>query len=478
MSRVALRLIACAALGAAPGCSNQADPRPQLVVIIDTNLPVAGLELSDPTISHSATIDTVRVDVIDSQGQPFDYRDFVAPDPADWPLSFGVVPESLQPGSAARLRIRGFRGALATPGSLQGVATLEPLPELAMDRLIDIVMPASGVDRVLVLLDGDCLGIPATFLPNLTTCVDGSSPAAQPSDGLVHGSDPAAPTQVGTWWRSRQVPCTGPQHPNAVCIPGGFSVLGDPELVGIGNGVNALDPVPLRPVHLSPFWMDRNEVTVGTYRKLVGSLQQPAPIAATPTDEFLKWCTWLSPDNAVNDSLALNCIAWASAQEVCKHQGGDLPTEAQWEHAARGRGQERPYPWGTSGSSCCAASVGRSPSMAACPGLGPEPVGSHPSTPQCGNIGDTSRDDVVDLAGSMSEMVRDGFLRYDHPCWAAAGILQDPMCSDLQVTSLHIQRGGNWSAGPANAHSAMRNSVSAQGTIAAGFRCVYLDGAP
>src|SRR5262249_517729 len=142
------------------------------------------------------------------------------------------------------------------------------------------------------------------------------------------------------------------------------------------------------------------------------------------------------PDLDTNDALPVNCITWEAARRACQLASGDLPSEAQWEHAARGRGQARTFPWGDSPPDCGTASYARQAygvigAGVLCPGIGPEPIGSHPASPDCEQTGDVSRDGVLDLAGSMTEATRDRALRW---CWR--GIGTDPVC-ETPATAEH-----------------------------------------
>ena len=54
--------------------------------------------------------------------------------------------------------------------------------------------------------------------------------------------------------------------------------------------------------------------------------------------------TWT--DNAdANETLPMNCIDWYESFASCVWDGGRLPTEAEWNYAAAGGSEERPYPW-------------------------------------------------------------------------------------------------------------------------------------
>ena len=469
LRRPALAFLAAAALCA---CSDIAPPRPQILLVLDTDLPLVGQLSGLPAASHDAAIDTLRVDAIDADGKVFDYRILTVPDARDWPVSMGVT-------GRVRLRIRAFRAMRASPEQVQGSAALAPPVALAVDRLVDLEPDPSSVKALRVLLTGDCLGVPPGFLAPARTCVDAAHREASPSDALqpVDGARLPA-SEAGSWEGARERACTVAAGDGRVCVPGGFSILGEPALSGVMD-YSTLDSVPLRPVRISPFLIDTAEFTVGRFRALVqqGLIDQGLfPLLPGAPGTADAWCAWRGVEDGVNDALPLNCVTAQAARKACEVAGGSLPTEAQWEHAARGRGQGRSYPWGGEPTRCCASSVSRF-SVAGvpveCEGSGPEPVGSHLRSESCGGLGDVSRDGVLDLGGSVGELVRDKFRRFDDPCWTSTGVPLDPVCEDDTATTF-VSRGGNWSAGRGNALSAFRFSF--QVGPGNGFRCVYPGG--
>ena len=176
-------------------CSGAAPPRPQLVIVVDTNLPTVDYAVEHPDrVSFDAAIDTLRVDAISDRGEPFDYRDFTAPDPRDWPISFGIATPAGEVGKPIYFRVRAFRGKFASSGVLHGASTLEPKPEVTVDRLVQISSPEEGVQTVLIVLDGDCLGTPSKYVQPWTTCVDVAHRNATPSDGITTIADRSAAT--------------------------------------------------------------------------------------------------------------------------------------------------------------------------------------------------------------------------------------------------------------------------------------------
>jgi formylglycine-generating enzyme required for sulfatase activity len=459
----------------------------QLLVVVDTDAPLGAQLIADSTIAPEAAVDTISIDEYDETWTQVCIDDvnctasYVLPEPSLWPFSFGV-PTPKGGSTLLHLRIRAFRGAIASPGfeSVDGgsFSTLDPPPQQTIERLVELTLPTSGETVVSVLLSADCLARPASFV-DLTTCIDGSTFQGAPAAGVVQlaAAPPLGSTQAGSWSRAHEVLCTGgaPAGVDAVCIPGGFSYIGETDLAGEDQQSDAAAAPPM-PVWVHPFWMDRTEVTVGRFRALVNKGLQITtgtdPIPPDTTNDQTRECKWLGSTNVANDDYPVNCVTWGLARRACMMSGGDLPAEAQWEHAARGRGQERLYPWGNQAPSCCTTAAGLGTE---CKGTanGPQKVGSYLG-PACDGVGDVSRDKVLDLGGNLGEFCADTLVDYGEGCWSAAGIFSDAPCADTTMDA-HAARGGNWNSGSANTRSAFRHSDT-QGQLY-GFRCVYPDGA-
>jgi len=451
-------------------CSSEGDPRAQLLIVVDTDAPVVGQLPGSPTLSGDAAIDSLRVDFLGDQGAAYASQTFVAPEVLDWPISFGVVtPEGLA-DEPALIRLRAFRGVLADVEQIGDDTELRPRAETAIDRLVAIPLAEDGVQGYRVTLSLECFGRSARFLP-LSTCIDAAQLTADPSEGLEPQGE-IRRTRAGTAELAQAVQCSAAPMENRICISGGFTLLGDLLIVGVADLLFA-DSVPLRPVHLSPFWLDRTEVTVGRYRTIHSQLQGTPPALPDANNWQLSDCTWRGPDDNSNDAMPLNCVNWDTAREICQLLGGDLPTEAQWEHAASGRGQGRRFSWGDQPASCCVASLARGTQ---CPDEGPEPSGSHPPE-SCNGLGDVSRDGVVDLGGSLAEFQRDSFRPYDDDeCWAIDGIAFDPYCQ-VGDSSTFAVRGGNYQSGLGTALAALRMKYTQPSVNHThGFRCATGDG--
>jgi serine/threonine-protein kinase len=159
---------------------------------------------------------------------------------------------------------------------------------------------------------------------------------------------------------------------------------------------------PGHEVELGAFHIDRLEVTTAAYGRCVESgacttthLEhvQPlvgAPFVASPA------CNWGKPDRG---SLPMNCVDHAQAEAYCAFAHKRLPTEAEWEKAARG-GDRRAYPWGADAPSC---------SVTVMSGLGGGGCGRQQSWPAGAQGADKSPLGVLDLGGNVREWVADWY---------------------------------------------------------------------
>lgn len=99
------------------------------------------------------------------------------------------------------------------------------------------------------------------------------------------------------------------------------------------------DEQPVHLVTIPTFEMSRSEVTVGQYKKCVDANACSRPIGKD------KDCTWNIPGR---QDYPVNCVDWNQANDYATWANARLPTEAEWEYAARSRGKELRYPWGDS----------------------------------------------------------------------------------------------------------------------------------
>jgi formylglycine-generating enzyme required for sulfatase activity len=121
-----------------------------------------------------------------------------------------------------------------------------------------------------------------------------------------------------------------------VLIPSGEFLMG-----GTDDGISSDDERPQRMVFVGAFWMDRYEVTNARYKQFVDATDHPAP--ANPNPDFTLWFHGgFFP--GIEEHPVVN-IDWQDALAYCQWISKRLPTEAEWEKAARGTDGRR-YPWG------------------------------------------------------------------------------------------------------------------------------------
>jgi len=208
------------------------------------------------------------------------------------------------------------------------------------------------------------------------------------------------------YWRAKD-------NAGVVMIPAGEFLMGSPEGVGEAN------EQPQHRVYLADFLIDKTEVSWRQFHKYAEDTKSPLPI--TPL--------WGTPDD-----YPASFIAWREAQDFCEWAGGRLPTEAEWEKAARGTDGRR-YPWGDEWDArrCNAISGGRHR---------PETVAS---LPDCLSVYG-----VLDMSGNMWEWIAD-YYQADYYGVSPPSHPKGPETGDYRVV-----RGGGWMTQPVWLRTAYR----------------------
>ncbi len=143
---------------------------------------------------------------------------------------------------------------------------------------------------------------------------------------------------AGTWNRNDLSPMA--------LVPAGWFIRGGKGPRYCDWGVHE-DSAPAQRIYLDSFYMDLHEVTVAQYRRCVDTGACAAPIsgqACGPSD----FCNWGVKGR---DRHPVNGVTWLQARAYCTWAGKRLPTESEWEKAARGT-DGRLYPWGNEQPSC------------------------------------------------------------------------------------------------------------------------------
>ncbi len=257
--------------------------------------------------------------------------------------------------------------------------------------------------------------------------------------------------------------------PQMITLPAGLFRMGD-----IGGGGQS-DERPVHEVRIRSFRLGRHEVTIGEFRRFVtatsfltdaerstghdGCVGRQARDGA-PWEEGRGWIhglTWRSPGYPVTDQHPVACVSWNDVQSYLvwlnRNTGRHfrLPTEAEWEYAARARSQTI-YPWGSSPDEGCKEANGRD--LTPWPDGGawdtrmncndgqfwPAPVGSYAA----------NRFGLTEMIGNLSEWTQD----CQHDSYVAA-----PADGSAWLNgdcSARVVRGGTFVYGPAGLRSANR----------------------
>jgi serine/threonine-protein kinase len=198
------------------------------------------------------------------------------------------------------------------------------------------------------------------------------------------------------------------------------------------------DEAPAHVVTLRAFSLDLTEVTQGQYAACVNS---------ACTVPAANW------DPVAKGTFPVVNVTWDQAVAYCTWAGGRLPTEAEWEKAARGA-DGGTFPWGNGAASCALANTFGCGNVT-------EAVGAHPTG--------ASPYGALDLAGNVWEWVADW---YDASFYASAPSV-DPTGPTTGTT--RVYRGGSAGNDASLARASNRASTynPAVGGSGLGFRCAY-----
>jgi formylglycine-generating enzyme required for sulfatase activity len=451
MSRAFVSLCMLSAIGLL-ACRREADPRPQWLVTIATDAPV-------PQFGERLLVEILGPEGAEPlRGCNGCRRQFGVGERSAWPVVFAVVPEQQV---ALRLRARLFRTRDVAPDGLPGsdgqvdvVASLPPRTPTAIEQLA-LELPMA------------CFGATASPAEHLTCVRNADEPLAR--EPVLEPRMGYQPLHPGDWQPASISPCSGEIPEDMVCIPGGAFLFGSFEKLPLPPSAAV---GPERMVALGPFAIDKDELTVGRLRAMVGSLSsQPLTKHADPSDPR-HYCTYLGPQDGTNDLLPVNCVSQPLAAQVCAVQGKRLLTEAEWEYAAGNTTSETQYPWGDDPDTCRHAVVGRAPfdqlvgsSVSDCRvvdgavlAIGPI-VGRHPR--------DVTKLGVYNLGGNLAEWVADRFVPRGSGCWAANKLYLAPTCSD---GGNFVTKGGDWSGMGLWSRSVFRDAAGGP-IVRVGIRC-------
>lgn len=260
---------------------------------------------------------------------------------------------------------------------------------------------------------------------------------------------PPARAKVGDTWISKADGMT------LVYIPAGKFFRGALEYDEQSNP----DEFPLREIDLDAYWIDQTEVTNAMFADFLTA-------NGVDTAGGKPWYEVDSPDALISvqgpkwvvepgyENHPVVEVTWEAAKAYCEWVGRRLPTEAEWEKAARGA-EGQIYPWGDNAPNCGLVNFWDGNKVCA---DGSAPVGSFPAG--------VSPYGALDMSGNVWEWTADW---YDENYYQASPI-ENPM--GPASGSSKVFRGGAWESGPRNLRASDRNNDQTNASrYRLGFRC-------
>jgi formylglycine-generating enzyme required for sulfatase activity len=308
---------------------------------------------------------------------------------------------------------------------VSSTAQAAPAPRRASPRrgllAVALLVPAAGIAIAFAV------GWPASSGPGGAASAASSAESAAPVSApeIAPASAPASPDPEP----SAAADASGDCPEGMIFIPGGSFTMGSNDYA---------DEKPVHEVKVASFCLDATEVTAAAYAECVKKR------VCRPAEAKGPACNGARADRKDHP---INCVDFGRADIYCRAQKKRLPTEEQWEYAARGGSERRTFPWGE-----------KEPLKQLCwnqwdgtSALGTCPVGTH--------VESDARFGVHDLAGNVWEWT---------DTWH---------CLDYTKKScpkkVHVVRGGSWSVGLAPfVRGAFRGGpAQASGGDDVGFRC-------
>ncbi len=267
------------------------------------------------------------------------------------------------------------------------------------------------------------------------SCDDGAggSNEKDPDGGGSPETEGGDDSEVGEW----------------AALPGGAYAMGD-------SSSGYTDEVPVHMVTLAPFEMMRSEVTAAMFARCVADGGCSTESYGTTAGRAA-----CNIDVSERQEHPMNCVQWDGAMAYCEWVGGRLPSEAEWEYAARSGGKEQQYPWGDE-SATCERAVKRENDQDGC--------GLLTTWPVCSKDSGNTQQGLCDMAGNVAEWVED----YRNDTYDGAPTDGGPWLVDGTGEGLRVVRGGAFTNSSPNWARASFRYAASPGSWepAYGFRCV------
>jgi len=216
----------------------------------------------------------------------------------------------------------------------------------------------------------------------------------------------------------------------------------------MGSDTGSSDEQPIHQVTVPDFEMTMTEVTVMQYAACVDA-------GACTAADTGSYCNW---EVAGREDHPINCVDWYQAVDFCNWAGGRLPSEAEWEYAARSEGQDIIYPWGDETATCDYAVMHDDVNNGGCRQNRTWSVCSKPA-------GNTDQG-LCDMAGNVDEWVQDWY----HNSYTGAPA--DGSAWESPSGDYRVLRGGSWRNNADGLRRSTRNrNYPTARNYNHGFRC-------
>ena len=314
------------------------------------------------------------------------------------------------------------------------ITILSLSPHLSIPRSMANPIDSQHTEEMNVMEVGE---IPVNMLSLASKHGDSDSAELEPSE--PHNSASVTTTYDGeaTWTQGTVAEITGKDGAPMALIPAGEFQMGS------NDGGN--DEKPVHTVYLDAFYIDKYEVTNALYKEFMDATGH----SASPGFHSSRY-------NAPNQPVAL--ITWGDAKAYAKWAGKRLPTEAEWEKAARGGLARKKYPWGDDITHDDANYDG---------------AGGNDRWEYTAPVGSFAPNGygLYDMAGNVGEWCADW---YDEDYYSNSPRRnpKGPHLKKYIVANHRVLRGGSWGDTPSNLRVAGRSGNDpAAGYNSYGFRC-------
>jgi len=214
-----------------------------------------------------------------------------------------------------------------------------------------------------------------------------------------------------------------------ILIPGGEFQMGDPT--------GRFKDSPVHTVYVEPFWIDETEVTTTMFAALLNA-KGNQEVGVTPwLNTYLEpLLTIVQTDDGIwqakegFENHPARWISWYGARAYCEWIGGRLPTEAEWEKAARGGLEGQIYPWGNDKPTCEPGAINGAQFNECIP------PGTLPNTVPVGTFSSNGYG-IYDMVGNVSEWTSSGHDPYPYDANDGREDLED-------FSGNRVDRGGSF----------------------------------